>query len=118
MAQLIVEIHVPLVSTGAPIGTTWPRSSADIPDDSDCPWIFEIDEYLAERAEKGEFEVDDEGEEFGDAYLYFITGASEEALLAVAADVAGLPGVPRGVFALVTDDEAGEMGVGRRVPLT
>lgn len=25
MAQLIVEIHIPLVSTGLPPGTTWPR---------------------------------------------------------------------------------------------
>jgi len=36
----------------------------------------------------------------------------------VAADVAALPGVPQGVFAIVTDDEAEEMGVGRRVRLT
>ncbi|MDX6241430.1 MAG: hypothetical protein QOG10_6254 [Kribbellaceae bacterium] len=42
----------------------------------------------------------------------------EETLLAVAAHVAALPGIPRGVFAIVTDDEAEEMGVGRRMPLT
>ncbi|MFI7064561.1 hypothetical protein ACIBL3_26460 [Kribbella sp. NPDC050124] len=88
--QLVVEIHVPLIATGAPIGSTWPRSSAIVPDDVDCPWIFEVDEYLAERSEKEQFEVFDDGEEFGDAYLYFITGAGE----------------------------AGELGTGRRVPLT
>jgi hypothetical protein len=32
--------------------------------------------------------------------------------------VAALPGIPQGVFVIVTDDEAEEMGVGRRMPLT
>ncbi|GAA1120585.1 hypothetical protein GCM10009630_17910 [Kribbella jejuensis] len=59
-----------------------------------------------------------EGEEVGDAYVYFITAASEATLLRVAADVAALPGVPRGVFAMVTDDEAANLGAGRRVPLS
>ncbi|NIK55992.1 hypothetical protein [Kribbella shirazensis] len=118
MAQLIIEIHIPLVSTGSPPGTTWPRSTAIIPDDHPCPWIFEVEEYLAEREDDGTFAIYDDGEEFGDHYLYFITGASEEPLLTVAADVATLPGIPQGVFAIVTDDEAEEMGVGRRIPLT
>ncbi|WP_433008629.1 hypothetical protein [Kribbella sp. CA-294648] len=118
MAQLIVEIHIPLVSTGLPPGTTWPRSTAIIPDDYPCPWIFEVDEYLTEREDEGTFEVYDDGEELGDEYLYFITGASEDILLTVAGDVAALPGIPQGVFAIVTNDEAEEIGVGRRMPLT
>jgi hypothetical protein len=118
MAQLIVEIHIPLVSTGLPPGTTWPRSTDIIPDDYPFPWIGEVEEYLGEREEDGTFEIYDDGEELGNDYLYFITGASEETLLAVAADVAALPGIPQGVFAIVTDDQAEEMGVGRRMPLT
>jgi hypothetical protein len=120
MAQLIVEIHIPLTSKGPrlPPGATWPRSSAIIAADDPFPWIGEVEEYLVEREEDGTFEVHDDGEELGDDYLYFITGASEETLLAVAAAVAALPGIPQGVFAIVTDDEAEEMGVGRRVPLT
>jgi hypothetical protein len=86
--------------------------------DYEFRWIDEVEEYLAEREETGTFEVYDDGEELGDAYLFFIAGASEETLLTVAADVAALPSVPQGVFAIVTDDEAEEMGVGRRVPLT
>jgi hypothetical protein len=118
MAQLIVEIHILLVSTGLPPGTTWPRSTDIVPDDYPYPWIGEIEAYLGEREEDGHFEVYDDGEELGDEYLYFITGASEETLLTVASDVAALPGIPQGVFVIVTDDEAEEMGVGRRMPLT
>jgi hypothetical protein len=109
MAQLIVEIHIPLTGKGGRM--------PDSPD-YEFPWIDEVEEYLAEQEEKGTFEVYDDGEELGGAYLFFITGASEETLLTIAADVAALPGVPRGAFAIVTDDEAEEMGVGRRVPLT
>lgn len=77
-----------------------------------------MEEYLGEREEDGTFEIHDDGEELDGEYLYFITGASEESLLAVAADVAALTGLPQGVFAIVTDDGAEEIGVGRRVPLT
>ncbi|MEE1759649.1 MULTISPECIES: hypothetical protein [unclassified Streptomyces] len=59
----------------------------------------------------------DDGEEYGEAYIFFITGAAEEDLLAVAARTAGLPGIPGGVFAVVTNDEADEIGLGRRVEL-
>src|SRR3954453_12575102 len=117
MAQVIVEIHIPLVTTGFPPGTTWPRSTAVIPNDHPYPWIFEVEEYLDEREDDGVFEIYDDSEELGDYYLYFITGATEQALLTVATDVATLPGIPQGVFAIVTDDEAEEMGVGRRMPL-
>ncbi|MFC0622625.1 hypothetical protein [Kribbella deserti] len=89
-----------------------------MPDDYPLPWIGEVEQYLAEREAGGAFEVYDDSEELGDDFLYFITGASEEMLLAVAADVAALPGLPPGVYAIVTDDEAEEMGVGRRIALT
>jgi hypothetical protein len=74
MAQPIVEIHIPLVSTGLPAGTTWPRSTDLIPDDYPFPWIGEVEEYLGEREEDGTFEIHDDGEELDDDYLYFITG--------------------------------------------
>lgn len=42
-------------------------------------------------------------------------GHAEDALLAVAARVAALPGVPEGVFAVITDEDSPEIGAGRRV---
>ncbi|MEI5524430.1 hypothetical protein WB401_23905 [Streptomyces brasiliscabiei] len=59
----------------------------------------------------------DDGEECDGAYVFFITGATEKVLLAVASGTAGLPGIPSGVFAMVTNDEAEEIGLGRRVEL-
>ncbi|WP_406067708.1 hypothetical protein [Micromonospora sp. NBC_01638] len=52
-----------------------------------------------------------------DVYIFFIGGADEPALLAVASRVAKLHGVPPGAFAVVTDDEADEYGQGLRVEL-
>ncbi|MFE4424310.1 hypothetical protein [Streptomyces sp. NPDC056817] len=59
----------------------------------------------------------DEGEEYGEAYVFFISGAAEADLLAVASRVTRVPGIPSGVFAMVTNDEAEEIGLGRRVEL-
>ncbi|NEA33927.1 hypothetical protein [Streptomyces sp. SID13031] len=109
MAQLIVEIHLPLVDTGV-------RSPAN--PDYAFGWIFEVEEYLAKNEDGGGFEVYDDGEELGNDYLFFLTGANERTLLSVARDVARLPGMPKGAYAIVTDDEAEEMGVGQRAPLS
>jgi hypothetical protein len=109
MAQLIVEIHVPLVDTGV--------RSPDNPDYA-YGWIFEVEEYLASHQDTGGFEVYDDGEESGNAYLFFLTGADERKLLSVARDVARRPGMPKGAYAIVTDDEAEETGVGQRAPLS
>jgi hypothetical protein len=62
------------------------------------PWIDEVMDYITEVDERGE------------AALYD--------LLTVAARIADLPGVPAGVYAMVTDDEAEEFGQGRRVDLS
>jgi hypothetical protein len=106
VAETVVEIHVPLVSP------------SDLPDGAyPFPWIRVVDDLLAELEKRGEIEVFDEGEEVGRAYAFFITAASLDHLLAVAARVAALPTVPTGAFAVVTDDEAEEMGRGRRVKL-
>lgn len=106
MAETVVEIHVPLVSP------------ADLPDDAyPFPWIRVVDDFLVGLEEQGQIEVFDEGEEFGRAYAFFITAAALDHLLVVAGQVARLPGVPVGSFAVVTDDEAEEMGRGRRVRL-
>ncbi|MEU6411374.1 hypothetical protein [Microbispora sp. NPDC046933] len=106
MANLVVEIHVPLHETETLSETTYA-----------FPWIDEIDEFLFEVEEQGKAEVFDDGEEFGDVYVFFIAGADEDTLLNIASRAATLNGVPRGAFAMVTDDEAGEFGVGRRVDL-
>jgi hypothetical protein len=106
VAETVVEIHVPL------------KSPPGLPADAyPFPWIRVVDDFLVELEGRGEVEVFDEGEEVGRAYAFFITGADLDHLLAVANQVTALPGVPAGAFAVVTDDEAEEMGQGRRVKL-
>ncbi|MGW1781605.1 hypothetical protein ACWCQQ_21025 [Streptomyces sp. NPDC002143] len=110
--MLIVEIHVPLT----------PAPTSDLPDGAyPYPWIDEVEDFLAELEEEGAAEVFDEGVEHEDCYVFFVTGAAEATLLGVASRAAGLPGVPTGAFAVVTDDPAeapeGEIGRGRRVEL-
>lgn len=106
MADTVVEIHVPLTPTPGLDPGAYP-----------FPWIDLIEEFLAESEEDGSFEVPDDGEEFGDVYVFFVSGADEATLLGVASRVAALDRVPAGVFAMVTDSEAAEFGLGRRVAL-
>ena len=103
MAELLVEIHVPLTPTDVPEG------------DYPFPWIDSVMDFLVGLdGERGE--MYDDGEELGDEYLFFVAGASESELIALARQVANLPGVPTGVYATVTDTDA-DMGGGRRVDL-
>mgnify|MGYP007010097149 FL=1 len=106
MPTMVVEIHVPLLPTpGLPDGS-YP-----------FPWIEEIEDFLSDLEDKGDVDVFDEGEEDGDVYVFFVTGADEGDLLAVASRVATLSGVPAGAVAVVSNDEAKEFGLGRRVTL-
>ena len=106
MAETVVEIHVPLVSP------------SDLPDGAyPFPWIRVVDDFLADLEKRGDLEVFDEGDEVGRVYAFFVTGADVDHLLAVAGQVARLPGIPAGSFAFVTDDEAEQIGRGRRVKL-
>ena len=106
-ANVVVEIHVPLTPIiGLPEG------------EDPFPWIDEVMDFISDLDEAGEVALYDDGGEFGDSYVFLINAASEERLLAAAARVADLPGVPAGVFAMVTDDEAEEFGLGRRVDLS
>lgn len=106
MPIMVVEIHAPLLPTpGLPDGS-YP-----------FPWIEEAEDFLSDLEDQGDVEVFDEGEEDGDVYVFFVTGASEEALLAVASRVATVPGVPAGTIAVVSNDEAEKFGLGRRVVL-
>ncbi|MFF3934484.1 hypothetical protein [Streptomyces hirsutus] len=101
--DIVVEIHVPL------------RKAAGTPEGADpFPWIDQVEDFLAEQEAA---EVYDDAEEYEEAYVFSIAGAAEEVLLAVASGTAGLPGIPSGVFAMVTNDEAEEIGLGRRVEL-
>nr|QIY93111.1 hypothetical protein HEP87_01395 [Streptomyces sp. S1D4-11] len=106
MPTMVVEIHVPLLRM------------PDLPDGSyPFPWIEEIENFLSDLEDQGDAEVFDEGEEDGDVYVFFVTGAGEGDLLAVASRVATLSGVPAGTVAVVSNDEAEEFGQGRRVAL-
>ena len=103
MAELLVEIHVPLTASDVPEG------------EYPFPWIDAVMEFLFELdGDRGE--MYDDGEELGEEYLFFVSGASESDLIGLARQVANLPGVPTGVYATVTDTEA-DMGGGRRVDL-
>jgi hypothetical protein len=105
-AQLVVEIHVPLVPA---VGVQ--------PDEYQFPWIDHVTDYLSEIQEEHEIEIYDEGEEYGDFYVFAITGASENELISVATTVAGLRTVPAGAYAMVTTDEATSHADGTRVEL-
>jgi len=104
MADLVVEIHVPLTPT-----------QGRAPSDYAFPWIDDIEAYLADL-DSSQGEEYDDGEELGDEYLFFLVGAPEADLLQVARQVSQLDGVPKGVYAVVNDSE-GAMGQGRRVEL-
>ncbi len=106
MAEVVVEIHVPLTPVAGLGRDAYPY-----------PWIDRIEEFLAELEEDGTVEIADDGEEFGDVYVFFLTGAGEEELLATASRAVSLDDIPDGAFAVVTDDEALEWGLGRRVEL-
>ena len=102
-ATLVVEIHIPL---------TPDRNVTE--GENPFPWIEDVSELVAEVEETGDAFIVEEGDEFEGAYVIVVTGAEEPALLNIANRVANLPGVPTGVFAVVTDDEAEELGQGRR----
>ncbi|SCG65970.1 hypothetical protein GA0070213_10964 [Micromonospora humi] len=99
-----MEIHVPLVPATGLAADAYP-----------FPWIDDVEAFLAELEET--IDVLDEGEECGDVYVFAVGGADEAVLLAAASRVAALDRVPRGAYAVVTDDEADEVGQGRRVEL-
>jgi hypothetical protein len=94
---LLVEIHIPMTA--------------------DAEWIDDVGDFMIDLEEELGLEEYDDGEEFGDVYLFFIAGASERTLLAAASRVATRAGVPAGAFAMVTDTNAPQYGMGRRVNL-
>ena len=103
MADLLVEIHVPLTPNDVPEG------------EYPFPWIDSVMEFLFQLdGSKGE--MYDDGEELGDEYLFFVHRAPEADLIELAREVAALPGMPEGIYATVTDTEA-DMGGGVRVEL-
>ncbi|MCU1412054.1 MAG: hypothetical protein JWR04_2761 [Rhodoglobus sp.] len=107
--MLLVEVHIPL---------SLPKELEE--GEEPFPWIDEVSEFLAELeddpAAEGAAQYED-GEEFGDNYVFFLHGASEASLLAAATRIARMPGVPAGAFAMVTDTDAAEFGLGTRVDL-
>ena len=106
MADTIVEIHIPLTPT---------PGLAD--DDYPFPWLEDVEEFVFSLdGEDGESY--DDGEEHDGHYMFDVWNASEESLLAIARQVAALPGVPSNVFAIVTDSDRESFGEGRRINLS
>ena len=109
MAELIVEVHIPLTLPKELEEGAYP-----------FPWIDDVMEYLAELDDDPSaegVEMYDDGEEFKEHYVFFLHQGSEAAQLAVAGRIARLPGVPTGAFAMVTDSDAEGFGLGTRVEL-
>ena len=105
-AALVVEIHVPLTA------------DTDVAEgESKFPWIDTLVEFTNELDEGGDVFVVEEGDVFNDAYVIVITGAEEAVLTGVATRVANLPGIPTGVFAVLTDADADELGQGTVVEI-
>ncbi|MGI3786436.1 MAG: hypothetical protein ACRYG2_37310, partial [Janthinobacterium lividum] len=101
---LVVEVHVPLTpASGLAEG------------EYAFPWIDDVEEFLASLSGEDGEEYDS-GEELGEEYLFFLSGASEGQLTALARRVAAIPRVPSGVYVTINDAE-GDMGEGRRVDL-
>lgn len=94
---VLVEIHVPVAA--------------------DPEWIDDVGDYMIDLEEELGLEEYDDGEEFGDVYIFFIAGASERTLLKAASRIATREGVPGGAFAMVTHTDAPQFGMGRRVNL-
>ncbi len=106
MAQLVVEIHVPLTPT------------PDLPEgEYEYPWIEEVQDRVAVLDLKSDGAEDyDDGEEIGEVYAFFLTGEDRDSVLLAAKRIATGPGVPAGGFIIVNDSE-GDMGEGERVEL-
>ena len=104
--NLVVEIHVPMTP------------SPDVAGDEDpFFWIDDVEDRLAELEEDEELEVFDDGEEVDEEYVFFVTGAPRDRLLRAASDIALGVGMPTGVYAVLSTDDADEIGVGERVDL-
>ena len=94
---VLVEIHIPMTADGE--------------------WIDDVGDFMIDLEGELGIEEYDDGEEFGDVYIFFIAGGSEQKLLAAASRVAKREGVPAGAFAMVTDTDTPQFGMGRRVDL-
>ncbi|MEV4345153.1 hypothetical protein AB0J83_11820 [Actinoplanes sp. NPDC049596] len=84
---------------------------------ADDEWIDDVGDFMIDLEDELGIEESEDGEEFGDAYVFFITGGNERKLLAAASRVATRAGVPAGAFAMVTTTDAPRVGMGRRVNL-
>ncbi|MEV0741482.1 hypothetical protein AB0I51_37395 [Streptomyces sp. NPDC050549] len=100
---VVVEIHVRLREAAGTVEGSCP-----------FPWIDQVEDFLAEQEAA---EVYDDGEEYGQAYVFFIAGAAEADLLTIASRPARPADIPSGVFAMATSDEVEDIGLGRRVEL-
>lgn len=105
--SVIVEVHVPLAADR--------HAAAD--DDDPFPWIDEVIAFLLHLEDEGSLEMWDDGEEWDGHFVFSLVDAPESELLAAARSIAALPGVPSGVFAIVTDSSAEEYGQGTRVEI-
>ena len=104
--DLLVEVHIPLTPT------------PDLDPEDQFDWIDTVLDFLEELEDSGEVALYDDGESLDGIYVFSIHNATQAELLAIARRVADLPGVPTGVFAVVTDIEAENYGEGERFDIS
>lgn len=109
MGELVVEVHVPLT-----------KSTEVEEGEYAFPWIDDVSAFVADLDETPKYDgatSHDDPEEWEGHYLFFLSGAPEDALIRAANDIGQLPGVPVGTFAIITDSDASTYGEGTRVEL-
>jgi len=99
---VVLEVHIPLVAG---------KASNEDP----FAWTEDVEDFLAERV--GPVTGLDDGEEIGDTYVFPLVGGGIGDLLFVAREIAALPGVPAGVYAVLTDSASVGSEDGRRIEL-
>lgn len=95
----IVELHVPMTPTpGVP------------EDEYQYPWIDDLQEAVTDLVDAGVLEEDDSAEQIDDDYVFYLTGTTEDRLVAAANRLSILDSVPAGSFAITPSGERIELG--------
>ena len=95
----VLEFRIPMTPTpGVP------------EDEYQFPWIDDLQEAVTELVDAGVLEEDDSAEQLDDDYVFYLTGASEDRLIAAANRLSILDQVPAGAYAITPSGERVDLG--------
>lgn len=97
MSESVVEVHVPMVPTQG-LATR----------DDQFPWMGAVEDHVGSASG---VQMGGDAEQSGEEYLFYLSGADEDRLIEVAREIAGLSGVPSGVYAVVPDADRTDSGL-------